>query len=142
LDDQPAPHFATACYLVAEPAERRLRVANAGHLPLLIRSPSGTVRPLRLPPAAPLGLLVGGFTETAVSFHPGDTLVMFTDGLVELPDRDIDDGVALLAAELERLGDQPSLDTLAEQLLEVMSRRPGYGNDDVALVLARLLPDR
>lgn len=138
LDEPAPPEFATACYAVAHTALRELRVTNAGHLPPLIRSAAGGVRRLLLAPAAPLGLLVGGFTERTVPFEPGDTLLMYTDGLVELRDRDIDEGIDLLADALGRLGDGPSLDALAQQLLDLMSSRPGSGHDDVALVLARL----
>ncbi len=137
LAEPAAPQFATACYSVVEPAAHRLRLASAGHLPPLLRRATGEVAPLRLRPAAPLGLGVGGFTETVVGFGPGDTLVMFTDGLVELPREDLDDGIAQLAAALHRAGGQPSLELLADDLLDAMTGRPGFGHDDVALILVR-----
>lgn len=138
---QPAdPQFATACYGVLDPADRCLYVANAGHLPLLIRSAAGPVRTVELPPAAPLGLLVGGFTEVTVPFAPGETLAVFTDGLVETRYEDLFTGVAILAAALEHIGAEPDLDTLADHLLDTMSHRPGHGHDDIALILIRIRP--
>ena len=116
-------------------------IANAGHLPPLIRSAGGGVRRLTLPAGAPLGLMIGRFTETTAALGSGDTMILFTDGLVEVHDRDLDEGIDLLAAALDRLGAEPSLDVLADQLLGVLGRRPGFGNDDIALVLVRPLPD-
>jgi serine phosphatase RsbU (regulator of sigma subunit) len=113
------------------------------HLPPLIRSATGgAVRAVQLAPAAPLGLRIGGFTETAVPLAPGDTLVMFTDGLVETRHQDLRTGIAALADALERLGAQPDLDALADQLLAAMRRRSGHGDDDTALVLTRPDPAR
>jgi hypothetical protein len=135
--DPAGPQFATACYGVYDPAGRHLRIANAGHLPILIRSPAGRVRTVELPPAAPLGLLIGGFTETTVPFEPGQTLAMFTDGLVETREEDLTTGIAALARAFEAAGDEPDLDALADHLLATMGRRPGHGHDDIALILAR-----
>jgi len=45
-----------------------------------------------------------------------------------------------LAPALEEFGGELSIDVLAERLVGVMSRRPGYGEDDVALIPARREP--
>jgi hypothetical protein len=137
LEEPGAPQFATACFAVVEPARQRLSVSNAGHLPLLVRRRGGAVQPVWLPPAKPLGLLIGGFTDTTLPLEPGDTLLMFTDGLVEARDRDLGEGIDLLAEAFGELGGLPALDDLADELLAVMSGRPGYGGDDVALLLVR-----
>lgn len=139
LDAPSTPQFATACYAVIEPVDRRLRIANAGHLPPLVRRGTNEVTAIPLPAGKPLGLLLGGFQEITVPFAPGDTMVMFTDGLVEIHDRDIDEGMALLAGALREHGGLESVERLADTLIEVMSRRPGYGGDDVALVVVRSL---
>jgi serine phosphatase RsbU (regulator of sigma subunit) len=139
LDEPAFPQFATACYGVVEPADTLL-IANAGHLPLLIRAPDGPVRMVELPPAAPLGLRIGGFAEEVVRFGAGETLAMFTDGLVETRTEDLHAGIAALAGALEEHGGESSIDALAERLLDVMSRRPGYGDDDLALILVRREP--
>jgi GAF domain-containing protein len=140
LSEPAAPQFATACYGVIDLAGGKLTVANAGHLPPLVRRAGGETGPLWLPSAGPLGLLVGRFTDTVVPLAPGDTLLLTTDGLVELPGEDITEGVDALADALRRHGAAPSLEHLADRLLEAMSARAGYGGDDVAMVIARIQP--
>jgi PAS domain S-box-containing protein len=138
LSEPASPQFATACFGILEPAEGRLRISNAGHLPVLVRPAAGGVRCVELAPATPLGLLVGRYAETSVPVEPGDTIVLFTDGLVEIHDQDLDDGIGLLADTLERLGGRSSLESLADGLIETMGARAGYGNDDVALLILRV----
>jgi serine phosphatase RsbU (regulator of sigma subunit) len=136
--EQPPPRFATACYAILDPGSRSLRIANAGHVPLMVRAGSGLVRTVRVPPGPPLGLGIGGFAERTEVFEPGDTLLMFTDGLVESRELDLDVGLATLAEAFARHGDDSHLDALADRLIEAMNGRPGHGDDDIALVLVRL----
>ncbi|MDX3070974.1 SpoIIE family protein phosphatase [Streptomyces sp. MI02-7b] len=80
------------------PATRTLRWARAGHLPpALLRGEEATT----LPPGQ--GMLLGAVPETAyeeqeVGLRPGDTLLMYTDGLVERRDSSMTDSVAHLLA--------------------------------------------
>ncbi|RJK96412.1 SpoIIE family protein phosphatase [Vallicoccus soli] len=135
--DGDGPRFATACYAVVEPGVDVLRVANAGHPPLLVRGPDGRVSVAPLPAGAPLGLGLGGYEDALVLAPPGSTLALFTDGLVESRRRDLDQGLALLAGELERLHGEPDLDAQADAVLAALA--PGHdAPDDVALVLVRL----
>ncbi len=140
LSEPAAPQFATACYGVIDLLGGTLTVANAGHLPPLLRRAGGETTALWLPAAGPLGLLVGQFSDTVVPLAPGDTLVLTTDGLVEVVGEDVTDGVDALADALRRHGAAPSLETLADRLLDAMRTRPGYGGDDVAMVIARIQP--
>ncbi len=132
--------FATACYAILDLPSRRLRVANAGHLPLLLRSSSGRVRQVHAPPGAPLGLGIGGSVEVTEEMRDDDTLVLFTDGLVESRLLDIDDGLAMLADAFASCGGHDDLDVVADALLDAMERRQGHGEDDVALVVVRVEP--
>ncbi|SDF17542.1 Bacteriophytochrome (light-regulated signal transduction histidine kinase) [Blastococcus aurantiacus] len=116
-----------------------LRWASAGHLPPLLRSPDGPVRPLD---AARAGLLLGvdptrPRTEQQVLLEPGSTLLLYTDGLVERRDQVFDDGVDLLAAALGDLRDLP-VDELCDALLARLL--PDGAEDDVALVAVCLRP--
>jgi serine phosphatase RsbU (regulator of sigma subunit) len=66
---------------------------NAGHHPpFLVRGQdAGTTEALR-PTGAAIGLVEGAnFTESAVDLAPGDTLVFYTDGVVEARDRSGDE---------------------------------------------------
>jgi PAS domain S-box-containing protein len=114
---------------------RRLRWSSAGHLPALLREPSGRVRlldadgsdlMLGVDPAAPR-------TEHAVDLAPGATVLLYTDGLVERRDRGLDDGVEQLRRALED-GPAPSdgLEGLCDALLAAVAPD---GSDDIAVLL-------
>jgi len=68
--------------------------------------------------------------------EPGETVIVYTDGLVELRDAGIDDGVARLAAAAATV--EPDLEQFASRLLEEVG--PSDPADDVALVALRRRP--
>jgi serine phosphatase RsbU (regulator of sigma subunit) len=113
-------------------------MANAGHLPFLHRDAAGNVRTVTLPPAPPLGLLIGGFTEGELDVRPGDTLALFTDGLVESRTQDLDSGVAQLARAFADVGADDDLERIADALLHAMGRHEGEGADDLTLLVLRV----
>ena len=117
-----------------------LRWAHAGHPPALLLRPDGTVT--RLADIEDNDLLLGLDPHTPraerVSFlEPGSVLLLYTDGLVERRDRDVDDGVEALARLLHDLAaETPDLEDLADRIVAGMTgERP---EDDVALLLLRL----
>jgi serine phosphatase RsbU (regulator of sigma subunit) len=65
----------------------------------------------------------------------GATVLLYTDGLVERRDSDLDAGVARLRDALTELADLPLDDLLDELLQRLVQGRP---DDDVALVAVRL----
>jgi serine phosphatase RsbU (regulator of sigma subunit)/anti-sigma regulatory factor (Ser/Thr protein kinase) len=132
------PRFATAVYAVLEPFDETLRMASAGHPPVLVRDPDGRVRRVAAPPGPPLGLGIGPFEELVTPFPPGSVLAAFTDGLVESRDVDLELGMARLAACLERAGSTSDLEWLADTLLTAAGADAAA--DDVALLLVRLSP--
>ncbi|MGY2083408.1 SpoIIE family protein phosphatase [Blastococcus sp. SYSU DS0539] len=117
----------------------RMRWANAGHLPPLMITPAGKV--------AELGewsgdLLLGvdpaaQRRETVVTLDRGSTVLLYTDGLVERRDSDLDAGILRLREALAELADLP-LEPLLDELLERLVH--GRPEDDVALVAVRLHP--
>ena len=127
------PQFATASYAVIDRAAGTLTVANAGHLPLLVRRPGSATVAVQATPGPPLGIGTGGYAELEVSFGPGCLLAAFTDGLVE--SRQVDAGAGVERLRLQRgrraagrpRGARPTV------LLDAMDGRAGQ--DDVALVL-------
>ncbi|MCS0636788.1 SpoIIE family protein phosphatase [Streptomyces sp. LP05-1] len=127
------PAIATCVYAVYDPARQECRIATAGHLPpVLIRSGQGP-RLLDLPTGAPLGVGGVAFHTVTTALAPGDRLVLYTDGLVETRDQDIDTRLATL---LRLLGSpDPSLEATCDRLLREL-RRP-LDQDDVALLVAR-----
>jgi hypothetical protein len=135
--DGGSPQFATACYGVVDPELGTVRASSAGHLPLLLRRDGGEVVTAPPPTGPPLGLGSGGYRDAEMRFGAGDTLLMFTDGLVESRTQEVDDGIAALAAAFQRLGGADSLDEIADGLLDEMGRGAAAGCDDIALVLLR-----
>ncbi|MBW1600658.1 SpoIIE family protein phosphatase [Streptomyces sp. JJ66] len=136
LHDLDTDRFATCLYAEADPSSGWLRLVRAGHLdPLLLRRDGGC-RALPVAGALPLGLPHLGpldFPVTSVELEVGETLLMFTDGLVERPGADLDDGVRELR---DAAGRGPEdLRKLADWLCELPGDRAGA--DDMALVLLR-----
>ena len=115
----------------------RMRWANAGHLPPLVVAPDGSVGELS-PWVGDLLLGVDAGVvrrESEVVLEHGSTVLLYTDGLVERRDSDLDAGVARLRQALAELADLPLEDLLDELLQRLVQGRP---DDDVALVAVRL----
>jgi PAS domain S-box-containing protein len=132
------PHqIVTSCYVVMDPAEGMIRVCSAGHMPILLVAPDGSVRPLPVPVNVPLG--VGGVPYRAVGMavEPGSTLVLFTDGLVEARDVDIDEQLAALERQLRAsFAEGLGLERTADRVLGHLLRGSDGHRDDVTLLLA------
>ena len=94
------PAAATATLAFAElDADGRLRYACAGHPPPLVVSPDGRTRFLWDGRSAPLGSLLGtARSDAADHLAEGETLVLYTDGLIERRNETLDVGLERLAA--------------------------------------------
>ncbi|MFJ1966508.1 SpoIIE family protein phosphatase [Streptomyces massasporeus] len=124
---------ATCLYAVYDPVTRRCCFATAGHPVPAVVSPDGTVDLVGLPAAPPLGVSGLPYEATEVVLPEGSLLALYTNGLVETPDRDLDTGVHRLREVLARPA--ASLDALCDTVLtDLLPQRPA---DDVALLLAR-----
>lgn len=134
-----SPRFATAAYAVIDTCAQRIRIANAGHPPMVALDPDGSTRQLVAPAGPPLGLGLAGYTEVELPFPAGTLVAAYTDGLVESRTRQVDDGVAMLCEHLRGLDPQEPLDVAVDLLLKLMDRGSGH-DDDVALVLVRTAP--
>ncbi|MFD6226879.1 SpoIIE family protein phosphatase [Streptomyces sp. NPDC060232] len=125
--------IATCLYLVYDPVSRRCAAAGAGHPPPAVITPDGKAEFIDLPVGPPLG--VGGLPFEAVEWEVprGSILVLYTDGLVEVPEHDLGKGMALLRRRLERPAHslEATCDDLVQNLL------PAQPADDVALLVAR-----
>ncbi|GAA1990259.1 SpoIIE family protein phosphatase [Kitasatospora viridis] len=138
LADLPADRFATCLYAQVALGTGEAWLANAGHLPPLVRRADGTVLRLDLPTGLPLGLPdawgAGGYPATSFRLAPGDTLLLYTDGLVERPGEDLELGLARLCATLAA-GPTP-LPALADHVRDTLTDRL-EAEDDAALLLLR-----
>jgi sigma-B regulation protein RsbU (phosphoserine phosphatase) len=84
LSVAPEGMFATAFYGVYDPQRRRLHYSSAGHPPPRWRSGSGYVRDVEGTSGLPLGVLdEDSWTERELALVPGDTLLLYTDGILE-----------------------------------------------------------
>lgn len=83
LADARSPQFVTVFYGVLEPASGRLTFANAGHNPPLLarHGAEGEVVLLRAKGAALAVFAEYVYTEHELHLEPGDTLLLYTDGL-------------------------------------------------------------
>ncbi|MFI8966412.1 SpoIIE family protein phosphatase [Streptomyces sp. NPDC053493] len=128
--------MATCVYAVYDPRRRSCRIANAGHPPPVHVPADGPARLVDLPTGAPLG--VGGvpFETREIPFAAGDELVLYTDGLVETRDQDIDVRLAALTGLLD--GPSRPLEETCDLLLGAL--RGPDDHDDVALLIARSRP--
>ncbi|MFD8718592.1 SpoIIE family protein phosphatase [Streptomyces sp. NPDC059629] len=124
---------ATCLYAIYDPVTRRCAMARAGHPPPALVTPDGDVRFLDLPAGPPLGLGGLPFESAEVELPEGSLLALYTDGLVETADHDIEVGLGLLR---QALGGPPTpLEEMCDQVLRtVLTDRPA---DDIALLLAR-----
>ncbi|MGF1431509.1 SpoIIE family protein phosphatase [Kitasatospora sp. LaBMicrA B282] len=131
-----ADRFATCLYARVSLATGLVRAANAGHLPPLVRHADGTVDRIEVATGLPLGLpaawLPDGYPPTGFTLAPGDTLLLYSDGLVERPGEDLELGLARLAALLA--GGPVGLEELADRLSETLGARL-EAEDDAALLL-------
>jgi hypothetical protein len=124
--------FATALHLALDLTDGRYALASAGHPPAA-HFDAGSGRWGLVDVEGPaLGLLPDVRYETASGqLRPGDALLLYTDGLVEVPGRDLDIGIDKLLGEAERLVTQ-GFRGGGELLVDRVAERSG---DDRGLVL-------
>ncbi|MEU8846606.1 SpoIIE family protein phosphatase [Streptomyces sp. NPDC048564] len=142
LIDLDAGLFASCCYIRLDPRTGVAQAAVAGHPPPLLRRPDGRTRVLDLPGGVVLGVdPQATYPVSELRMEPGAVLALYTDGLVERPGVDIDDGISGLRVALAKAGApgaRPggrSLAGVADRLTATarhMADRP----DDIALLLA------
>ncbi|MGV9943858.1 SpoIIE family protein phosphatase [Streptomyces sp. NPDC003401] len=124
---------ATAVCGLYDPVRRTLRWARAGHLPPVLVRGSG---------AAPLPLLSGmllgavpdtSYEEAEIELAADDTLLMYTDGLIERRDRSVEESLTQLLSQARSA--QPSLD---QQLDRLLTHSRSDTDDDTCIVGIRL----
>ncbi|MEU6147959.1 SpoIIE family protein phosphatase [Streptomyces sp. NPDC047081] len=131
--DEVAELGATCLYAVYDPVSARLAMAAAGHPPPALLLPDGTTSLVPMTAGPPLG--VGGlpFEATELELPEGAVVALYTDGLIEDRDRDVDHATDELCRALTAPAD--TLDSLCDTVLKAVL--PEEPSDDVALLLAR-----
>ncbi|MFJ6084901.1 PP2C family protein-serine/threonine phosphatase [Streptomyces sp. NPDC092369] len=127
---------ATCLLALVDPARGTAAFATAGHLPPAVFHRDGTGELITLPVGPPLGTGFADYETKSLALAHDDTLVMFTDGLVERRGEDIDASLSRLA-HLRLCPDQDVNAVLDEILTHLDAER---ADDDVAVITARLHP--
>jgi len=127
--------FATAVHLSADLTTGAFEIRTAGHPPAVWRA-AGSGRWSVLGSEGPiLGLIPGAEFEVATGvLSHGDAVLLYTDGMVEQPHRDIELGIDRLVGEAESLlrGD---FKDAAKRLVDALGSR----NDDRAMIVVHRL---
>lgn len=132
--DMPSKMFVTCLYAILDPRTGQLVYANAGH-DLPYQRGSDGVAELRAT-GMPLGLMPGmRYEEKETTLCPGDSLLLYSDGLVEAhdPEREMFGFPRLMKLMGEDIGEVP----LTEHLLNSLAHFTGPAweqEDDVTLV--------
>lgn len=126
---------ATCLYAVYDPVSGRCTMARAGHLPPAVVVAGDSYSFPELPAGPPLGLGGLPFESFDLDLPAGSLLALYTDGLVETRDRDIDQGLDILGRVLADHRDLP-LEELCDRVVATLLP-DGTAGDDTALLLVR-----
>lgn len=143
----PGSKSSTMCVCFLDVATGEFRYCTAGHPPPLIVS-ADTTSYLEPSGAGPLGSGIG-FPVRTETLGIGDTILLYTDGLIERPGRSLTASTtefADLATEIANGGGFPlnpgvrPVDRLCSQTLELLLRTTGYNDDITLLATQRCTP--
>ncbi|MGW6059555.1 SpoIIE family protein phosphatase [Streptomyces sp. NPDC055189] len=141
LHELDTDRFATCLYAEADLSTGVVQVVRAGHIDPLLQQTDGSCNRVPVDGGLPLGLSAEfgrlQYPVTTFEIDAGQTLLLFTDGLIEEPGVDLGDGLWALG-ELARTGPR-DLQQLADRLCSIVDERGG--EDDAALLLLRRRPD-
>ena len=136
--------FVTGVFATLDLVDGELEVFSAGHPPPLIVC-EGEVASVECRPSQPMGLRGGAGEVGTARITPGDTVVFFTDGMIEARAPDgTQFGSERLVAELGA-GDrhEATSETVRRTLRAVVDHAAGNLRDDATVLLARWEgPDR
>jgi serine phosphatase RsbU (regulator of sigma subunit)/anti-sigma regulatory factor (Ser/Thr protein kinase)/ABC-type transporter Mla MlaB component len=137
---------ATVCVALLDPDTGGLQYCTAGHPPPLLLPTDGQARYLPATGAGPLGVS-SRFPVGTDRLEPGDMLLLYTDGILERPRRDLAGATVELAQAaadiaadraLHEAGSAP-VERVATQTLELLTRVTGH-TDDITLLAAQRVP--
>ncbi len=128
----------TAVNVMVDTRSRLIIYSNAGHPPPILVHPDSTCDLLEQATDPPLGARPQHVPrpQAGHNYHPGDTLLLYTDGLIERRGEHIEAGLSRLTDVIRRhcaLGPERMADVLLAELGVA-----GGAHDDIALVIVRL----
>ncbi|WP_164836342.1 SpoIIE family protein phosphatase [Actinacidiphila soli] len=125
---------ATCLYAIYDPISRRCVLASAGHPMPFVVAPDGSVELVTGSTGPPLGVGSLPFESVELELAPGSVLALYTDGLIESRDHDIDQGMEQLRQALSLPAQ--SLQIACDTVINTLLPDPERPADDVALLLA------
>ena len=135
--------YVTAAFAELVPSTGAVRFVGAGHLDNVIVRARGAVELLKST-GPPLGLLPPGqpYDETVHTLEPGDTLVLYSDGVTDAHNAAVEEfGETRLHDLLRSLAGQPAtliVDRVLGELEAYVEDTPQF--DDMTILVARRLP--
>jgi serine phosphatase RsbU (regulator of sigma subunit)/DNA-binding response OmpR family regulator len=127
--------FATCFATYLDPRTGELQWCSAGHPPPVLHEPGAPPRWIDGPVGPPLGTGAGRATPATATLAPGGLLVLYTDGLVEHRDSQLDEGMPALLRRVDAASDKTHLRRFVEA---VVADDDGRGrHDDVAVLAVR-----
>lgn len=148
-EEVPGSKSATLCIGSLDAATGELQYCTAGHPPPLLVAADGSARYLEPSGAGPLGSGAGFPMRTEV-LEVGDSILLYTDGLIERPGRPLQASTAEFAELAAQIAggdrgfviDAPGrpIDRLCSETLELLLRSTGYSDDVTMLAAQRRTP--
>lgn len=146
FDASTSNRYATFFYAQYDPSDRTLAYVNAGHNPpMLFRKNGSGCQVVRLEIG---GIVIGlleqfPFQQAALTLEPGDTLVIYTDGVSEAMDlQDEEWGESRMIEAIEGCGDLNAAETIEYIMTAANTFTSGAPqHDDMTLVVLRVMPD-
>ncbi|ELP68928.1 SpoIIE family protein phosphatase [Streptomyces turgidiscabies] len=133
--------YVTCLYALYDSITQTCSITRAGHPPPAVVHPDGTVYFPALTADPPLGAAEPPFETVELKVPEGSLLVLYTDGLVESSEREIDEGMGQLARLLRgayEAGTEGDLEGLCDTLTAGLLPAEQPNADDAALLVARL----
>jgi anti-sigma regulatory factor (Ser/Thr protein kinase) len=128
----------TGAYLAVDPEAESLSIVSAGHPPPLVVQPDGSAGFLPVNGDVALGVSsVSRYREHEFPLRAGSTVVLYTDGVVEVRGEPLDVGLE----RLRRIGERghDSVEALCDEVIAELVA-DGRPSDDVALLAVRIEP--
>ncbi|HSD49441.1 MAG TPA: SpoIIE family protein phosphatase [Actinomycetota bacterium] len=131
--------LATIVYAQVDPGTGRVELVGAGHPPPFVIGPDGA-RYLEPPRQPPIGVArPWTYQELTVDLDHGDTLVLYTDGLIDRRDIPLEEGLHRLLAAADEVRRRPAEIVCRELIAALVPREAA---DDIAMLAMERLPVR